>query len=203
MGVHKKDREFEEFAKGHVRKSTCIMLVVFSLMIGAFIGNVATSLMFQQKQAAAPHATGTQGSPSVDPKQSRLEAAVAANPDDAHAWSALGHYYFDHQMPKRAIAAYQKSLNLSPNHPGVWSDLGVMYRRTGQSRKAIEAFDSAAALDPKHITARFNKGIVLLYDLENKEAALAAWRSILAIDPEAKAPDGRPMKEVIREAESK
>jgi len=204
MGTHKKERESERFAKQHVRKSTCAMLMISALIIGAFVGNVVSSLMYQQKQATMSRPMGQPGSTaSVDSKQSKLEAAVAANPEDPHAWSDLGHYYFDHNMPERAVAAYEKSLSIAPNHPGIWSDLGVMYRRTGQFKKALDAFEHAAALDPKHITARFNKGIVLLYDLKKKDEALTAWRSILNIDPDAKAPDGRPMTEVIREVETK
>ncbi|WP_147819770.1 tetratricopeptide repeat protein [Salidesulfovibrio onnuriiensis] len=200
MGVH--EREFDEFKRHHVRRSTCIMLMILALMAGAFIGNVVTSLMFEQRQHAV--STGMPaGSPQTAPELATLEAAATSHPDDPHAWSALGNYYFDHDMPSRAVEAYEKSLALGPNHPGVWSDLGVMYRRTGRFEKAVEAFDQATALDPKLTVARFNKGIVLLHDLDKKEEALAVWRAILAMDPAATAPDGRSLDEVIREAEAK
>lgn len=203
MGIHKKERQFEEFARQHVKKSTCIMLVIFALMIGAFAGNVVTSLMFEQKRGASATTGPSMPATGVNSQQAQLEAAAAAAPEDPHAWSDLGNYYFDHDMPSRAIAAYEKSLALGPDHANVWSDLGVMYRRTGQFEKAIEAFERASAVDPKHITARFNKGVVLLHDLKQKDKALAAWQEILHIDPEAKAPNGQPVADLINETRSK
>jgi peroxiredoxin len=47
-----------------------------------------------------------------------------------------------------------------------------MYRRSGQPRKAIENFNKAIAVNPKHETAQFNKGIVLMHDLGDRDGAI-------------------------------
>lgn len=202
MGAYKKQREFQEFAQKHVRKSTCVVLVIFALMAGAFVGNTVTMLTMTAsgggQSAAKPETVGQ----NIDAEQAKLEAATISDPDNPLAWARLGHYYFDHDMPGRAVPAYEKSLELDPEDADIWSDLGVMYRRTGAYEKAVAAFDRATVINPEHRTARFNKGIVLMHDLNDTEGALASWRALIKVAPNAKTPNGRPVADLIREVES-
>ena len=73
-----------------------------------------------------------------------------------------------------------------------------MYRRAGQPKEAIEAFEKAARIDPKHEIARFNKGIVLLHDLNDREGALKTWEQLVDINPAAMTPGGKPLAEMIK-----
>jgi tetratricopeptide (TPR) repeat protein len=73
-----------------------------------------------------------------------------------------------------------------------------MYRRNGQPLKAIESFDKAMAIVPNHEQSRFNKGIVLRYDLNDREGAIRAWEELLKINPGAIAPNGQPLSEAIK-----
>ncbi len=126
-----------------------------------------------------------------------LEAEVTANPENYNAWTQLGHLYFDTDQPKKAIGAYTKSLALHSGDANIWTDLGVMYRRSGEPDKAIEAFDKAASMDATHQASRFNKGIVLYYDLGKKKEAIAAWQSVLALNPNYQTANGTPLKDFI------
>jgi cytochrome c-type biogenesis protein CcmH/NrfG len=127
-----------------------------------------------------------------------LEQEVAINPTNVEAWTKLGHVYFDTNNFAKAIRAYEKSLELSPGNPNVLTDLGVMYRRSGQPDKAIASFDQAMAIAPNHEQSRFNKGIVLRYDMNDSEGAVKAWEDLLRINPSAVAPNGQPISEVIK-----
>jgi tetratricopeptide (TPR) repeat protein len=62
-------------------------------------------------------------------------------------------------------------------NPNVITDLGIMYRKVGQFQKAIETFNRAITIDPQAKQARFNKGIVQLYDLGDKSQPLAVGRN--------------------------
>ncbi len=73
-----------------------------------------------------------------------------------------------------------------------------MYRRTGQPQKALDAFDRAMTIAPGHEQSRFNKGIVLRYDLNDREGAIKAWEELLKINPNAMAPNGIPLTEAIK-----
>jgi cytochrome c-type biogenesis protein CcmH/NrfG len=126
-----------------------------------------------------------------------LEAEVTANPGDYQAWTRLGNLYYDTQQPAKAIGAYTKSLELHKGDANILTDLGVMYRLTDQPQKAIEYFDRAMREDPAHQPSRYNKGIVLMYDLEDPQGAIAAWEDLLRIDPQAKAGNGESIRALI------
>jgi cytochrome c-type biogenesis protein CcmH/NrfG len=132
------------------------------------------------------------------PDLEAFEAMVAAQPESAEAWMHLGNAYFDADRHEDAIRAYEKSLKIDPSDANVWTDLGVMYRRAGRPLDAVEAFDRAIEADPAHEASRFNKGIVLLHDLEDPSGAVAAWEALLRINPTATTADGRPVSDIVK-----
>lgn len=131
----------------------------------------------------------------------RLEQALREQPDDAARWTELGNAYFDEKEHGKAIEAYGRSLALRPNNPNVLTDLGIMYRETGQYERALKCFDQAMRLEPAHEYARFNKGIVLLFDLHRHAEAKAVWQELLRLNPRAVAPDGTRLDELIRQCD--
>ena len=203
MGIHKRQREQEAASGGMVKTSSCVALVVAALLVGAFIGNAVTMLYVGQRQASAPVATTSAvPAPVVDQESlARLEQAAADNPTNVDVWINLGNFCFDNSMPERAVQAYEHALELSPMRADVWSDLGVMYRQTTRFHKAIDAFEQAARIDTEHTTSRYNMGIVYYYDLNDRDSALRVWKGLLAENPDAKTPDGRPLADLIRSIE--
>lgn len=170
-----------------------------------FIAGFLCGIAFTVIKDDSPGAENTEGSNQAVQQQDsqsqqailNLEAEVTSNPDNHQAWVRLGHLYFDTNQPKKAIGAYTKSLELHPGDANILTDLGVMYRRDQQPEKAVELFNQAIAKDPTHIPSRFNKGIVLLYDLKKTEEAVASWESILRINPSASTANGEPMQQFI------
>jgi tetratricopeptide (TPR) repeat protein len=74
-----------------------------------------------------------------------------------------------------------------------------MYRSIGQSKKAIEYFDRAIALDPTHQPSRLNKGIVLMYDLQEPDRAIAVWEELLRMDPNAVTASGDSVSDFVEQ----
>ena len=188
-----------------VKKETMFIVALITLVIG-FLGGVFYSAMqsgpAERVQTTSAPPQQSQQQSGLTNEQARnilsLEQEVAANPTNVDAWTQLGHVYFDTNNPPKAIRAYEKSLELRPNDPNVLTDLGVMYRRNGQPEKALETFDKAMSVDPSHEQARFNKGIVLRYDMNDREGAIKAWEELLKINPNALAPNGQPVSEAIK-----
>lgn len=187
-----------------VKKETLYLVAVACLLIG-FLGGIVFSV-FKSPAPATQNGSAPQqgaGQAQLTPEQMtamlNLEREVAANPNNGEAWTQLGHLYFDSAQPQKAINAYTRALAINPNDPNVLTDLGVMYRSNSEPKKAIESFDKALALDPKHETARFNKGVVLLYDLKDKEGAIKSWEELVAINPLAAGPNGQSVKEILAE----
>jgi len=186
--------------KDFVKKQTLMICVVVSLFIGFVGGTIYSSFKLTadkqvgQQSIAVPNNNPEAGqqdnSAEVSAKILQVEQYLKQNPKDAEAWKQLGNLFFDSNQEKNAIDAYNKSLAIEPGKIGVITDLGVMYRRNGQPKKAVEAFDKAISIDPSFETARFNKGIVLLHDLNDIEGGIKAWEQILEINPMAMAPNG-------------
>jgi cytochrome c-type biogenesis protein CcmH/NrfG len=193
-----------------VKKETMWMVASVALVVG-FLGGVVFGVYKSGTGTSVPESMLSQ--PAVKEQGVSVESAAQIfelekmtkeNPDDVAAWTNLGNLYFDTGSHQKAITAYKKSLALNPNNANVMTDLGVMYRRSGQSKKAIESFDKAAKIDPKHETALFNKGIVLMHDLNDLDAAIQAWEDLVKRNPAALSPTGQPVKDLVeRMKESK
>ena len=193
-----------------VKKNTMLLASFICLAVG-FLGGVVFSAYksgsgvpvpaSMPQQSQQPQQQAAQEETITEDQAKRilaLEKEVAANPDNADAWTQLGNLYFDTNNFESAIRSYKKSLALKPNNANVQTDLGVMYRRAGQPQEAIKAFEKAVRIDPKHEIARFNTGIVFLHDLNDREGALKAWQDLVDINPAAMTPGGKPLAEMIK-----
>ncbi|WP_027361846.1 tetratricopeptide repeat protein [Halodesulfovibrio aestuarii] len=207
MTKREAERLRQEFEKGvYVKKSTTIMCIVFALFLGVFLGNLLTVIYtavpspakqtakVQQAQPLQSQISQDQASRIID-----LERQTRNEPTNALAWQQLGNAYYDTNHPESAIAAYSRSLELDSSHADIWTDLGTMYRQTGQYQKAIESYNQALQRNPTHPNALFNKGIVYLHDLKQRDKGIAAWEELLASNPFAQTPQGKPLKEFIDE----
>lgn len=187
--------------KGYIKTENMILLVLLAVAVG-FIGGVAFSVYRSASQL--PATADSQNTTMPLPAESRevLQALLEqtqTDPNNPTAWSQLGHHYFDTGQPQLAIEAYEKSLKLDPDRPDVWTDLGVMYRRNENPQKAIEMFNRALKLNPSHEIAMFNKGVVLMHDLQDSKGALESWEKLVLINPEAKTPSGQPVREILEQ----
>lgn len=180
----------------YVTRQTLMTAIVLSLMVGFFGGLVFG--LYKTRSGLPP---SQMAESTADEGRARmleaLEAKVRQNPNDVASWIQLGHLNFDRNAVPEAIEAYEKALALAPDNAPVHTDLGVMYRRAKRPEDAVREFDRAIALDPKLETSRFNKGVVLLHDLNDREGAIQAWEELLKINPLAMAPDGRSVDELV------
>ena len=191
-----KDRKI---VKGYLKTENAILLIVVGLAVG-FVGGVLFSV--HRSAGRLPAAENAASAPLTQQQADTLAALIKQTeekPDSVSAWTQLGHMYFDTGQPAKAIEAYEKSLALDDKRPDVWTDLGVMYRRNDQPRKAVECFDRALSLDSTHEVAMFNKGVVLMHDLQDPAGALAVWEKLVALNPKAKTPGGQSVAELVAE----
>ena len=61
----------------------------------------------------------------------------------------------------------------------------------------MDAFKKAADIDPRHEQSRFNQGIVLMHDLDDRQGAIEAWEALLKVNPSAKTSNGQPVKQLV------
>lgn len=201
---------------------TAILAMILTFVLGCVVGSVAPQWLQQHNMlppgmaggmtAGMQNAAPAPQKPAPAPQQAAqedhaheqhviqdLEKQIASDPANRELFVKLGNACFDAHQHERAIQAYERALELSPDDPDVLTDLGIMYRETKAFEKALESFRKAQALNPKHSQSAFNEGIVLLYDLQRKDEALACWQRILADNPSAMAPNGRPLADLVKE----
>ncbi|MBA3010083.1 MAG: tetratricopeptide repeat protein [Proteobacteria bacterium] len=164
----------------YITKQKALFIGLIGVFIGFVFGVWYTTYKLDRNSSA-----DTQTPQSIDytKKIKNLLAQIANSPNDVSTWTQLGHAYYDTEQFAKAIDVYIKSLSLKPDNPDVLTDLGIMYRRSNQPDMAIESFDKAIRIDPKHESSRFNKGIVLMNDLKEREKALETWEKLLEINP--------------------
>lgn len=197
-----------------VHKQTLYIAILVSITFGFMIGAVYTSFKLAGDGAGRAGPRGAQKNNSEQNGSSqaevdagaqilKLEAFLKENPDDADAWTQMGNIFFDSNRFADAIYAYEKSLALAPANPNVLTDLGVMYRRSNAPEKAIAAFDKAIAAQSDFETARFNKGVVLMHDLNDLPGAIKAWEALVEVNPTAHAPNGELVSTLIQGLKNK
>jgi len=194
--------------KGYVNKETLLIVAAIALIAGFLAGVLLTVYKScsdvpshgyaphqqQQPQDSEQHAV----SGELAEKIFELEKKLSQNPSDFDQWVQLGNLYFDTNNHDKAIMAYNKYLEQHPGQADVLTDLGIMYRRSGKYIEAIAAFDKAISSDHDHEIARFNKGIVLMHDLNDIEGAIKEWEKLIEINPDAMSPGGKSVGELIK-----
>ncbi len=179
-------------AKG-VSRTIWAVSVLFALLVGVYIGNLATVSMLDRSRPAAEGVA-----PEIQQEIAKWQKETERNPRNVDAWNNLAFLYHDTHQHELAIRAYEESLKLAPGVPDILVDLGVMYRAVGQPQKAIACFDQALQKNPAHQIGLLNKGVVLMYDLKDTAGAKAAWQALLRVNPKAAMPDGTPVSTLVQ-----
>lgn len=189
-----------------VSMTTCVAGMFLTLVLGVYLGTLMPGVTNTIRDHTGEPVQSTfekTAEKTVDPDLAAmitaLEKKSQENPDSATEWINLGNVYFDANKPKKAIHAYEHALKLAPNNADTLTDLGIMYREIGDFEGAIECFHKANAVNPQHENALYNEGVVYSQDLKQKDRAIKAWRRLLELNPQAKAPNGLPVARMIQE----
>jgi len=125
--------------------------------------------------------------------------ALELQPGNVDTLVRLGNAYFDSGAYEAAITTYTEALTIDPRNADVFTDLGVAYRRIKRPEKALSVFRKATDIDSTHASSRYNQGVVLFHDLNDKEGAIKAWQAFLQIEPRGdRAKKVRQMLDVLK-----
>lgn len=119
---------------------------------------------------------------SIDGLIARVEAHLAANPDDGQGWAVLGPVYLRVGRANDAAAAFSNAIRLSGATAALQAGLGeALTAMAGGivTADARAAFAAAAALDPQGLRPRFYLALALTQE-GRRDEAIAAWRALLA-----------------------
>jgi tetratricopeptide (TPR) repeat protein len=77
---------------------------------------------------------------------SSWQALVAAQPQNAMGYFALGNAYYALDKPEKAAQAFKRATAADDTLGVAWLNLGLLYKSQEKSDKAREALEKAAAL---------------------------------------------------------
>ncbi|WP_157959616.1 c-type cytochrome biogenesis protein CcmI [Devosia submarina] len=113
----------------------------------------------------------------------RIEAALAANPDDLQGWSVIAPAYVELGRLEDAIRAYRRVLELGEPTAAVQTSLAevlLLQANGAGSPEAMDLLEAAAQSDPNHVLSR----LYLASELTRQERypeAVDAWNAAIAL----------------------
>src|SRR5262249_39337894 len=84
-----------------------------------------------------------------------LEDVQRRDPALPHTWFNLGLHYKQSNDRDRALAQFERLVQLAPSEPIARYQLGTIYRALGRGPEAIAEFERASKLDPQLAAAHF------------------------------------------------
>lgn len=95
---------------------------------------------------------------------------------------ALAHGYYDEDLTEKAIAGYQKAIQLNPNNADWHYGLGILYAAQQRFDQAIHQYEEAIRIKPNHYDAHNNLGQV--YEAQGKlDEAIGQLQEAIRIKP--------------------
>jgi len=116
-----------------------------------------------------------------------LAQAKQLDPRNPGIWFAQGSLALRESKPNEAIDLLEQGLKLDGKNAGAYFDIGNAHIQLAQEAAALVAFEKAAALRRDFWEAINNQGLVLFDQGKTKEA-IARWRQVLKLNPDAAEP---------------
>jgi cytochrome c-type biogenesis protein CcmH/NrfG len=194
---HTMSNETNNSSQGLGLTTSSYVIAAVCLVLGVFIGYLVRG--GSPQQPASPPVTAESAQPTgmtaaqqptpermkhmADKQAEPLLASLKQNPTDADLLYKIGNIYYDTRQFPEAVNYYEQSLKLKSGATDVRTDMGTAYYFMGQPDRAISEFDLVLKQDPKHANALFNEGMVKWEGKGDINGAVAAWKKLLATNP--------------------
>jgi hypothetical protein len=110
-------------------------------------------------------------------------SAVAAYPQSARAWHALGKAHLERGENQQGRQAFDQALAIFPNYYEVYNDLGAYHLERGEYQRALGNLEAALRIDRKHPPTWLNLGLAF-YHLQRHTEARQAFAQALRLSPD-------------------
>jgi Tfp pilus assembly protein PilF len=130
-----------------------------------------TPSLEQMKQMADRRAAPVLEKLKSDPNNAALLIAVADIYKATHQFSSAAEYY-------------RQSLEIDPKNVGVRTDMASCLYYTGDVDGALAQLNKSLTYDPKHAGTLMNIGVIRWKGKNDVPGAIAAWKKLLALNPD-------------------
>ena len=103
-------------------------------------------------------------------------------PHHYQALTKLGACYLALDRPERAEGPINEALRLAPDYADAWHQRGMLYSAWEKHEAALSDFEAAIRADGSNINARL-QAAAIYHAMNNVDQAMAAWRGVLALEP--------------------
>jgi tetratricopeptide (TPR) repeat protein len=110
------------------------------------------------------------------------QQALAANPEEADVYNALGIIYGRLGQYDEAVAAFEEAIRLEPEHNWAHNNLGSTYISMEQFDESVVELTEAVRITPDNAKAHYNLGLAYAKS-EQYEQAIPAYQEALRYDP--------------------
>ena len=114
--------------------------------------------------------------------QKEFERAVAAYPEHAPAWSALGEVLVEQSQPKPARQAFEQAVGSDPKFAPAWAQLARLAADEGRMPDALAAAERALQLDATGFPGVYVSQAMADLALEHLDAAQKSARRAVELD---------------------
>ena len=112
-----------------------------------------------------------------------LSEVIDLAPHHYHALTQIAACHIAMGRPEKAEGPLNEALRLEPNHTEAWHQRGLVYLDWGREDAALADFEAAIRCDGEHLDARLHVAAIH-HEAARFVEASAAWRGVLAIDPD-------------------
>jgi tetratricopeptide (TPR) repeat protein len=120
----------------------------------------------------------------LDQAQQIYRQVVAAQPDNADAWSLLGAVCINLNRLDEAAEHLAEALRLNPDHFAAHDNLGVLLARQKRYAEAIASFRRALLVNPRQPVTQLNLANALVRNGQVGEA-IGAFKMVVALAPDS------------------
>lgn len=126
------------------------------------------------------------------------QSVTLSGSKDVKKWLRVANLYDDGQAYSKAIAAYEKVLELDSKLTDARVDLAICLLNAGEMRRAVQQMKQAVTDNPSHQKANLNMGI-LNAQIGQTDEAKKYWQAALALNPNSDA--GKKAKDLLGESQ--
>ena len=157
-------------------------------LVSAETGECPGSIVFEKSEDQHAEETVSRGQNDLkqedyDTAIAEFNAAIAADPEYAPAYSGLGQAHYAKKQYDPSIADFSRAIRLSPSSSVYWNLRGNSYYSKGDYPKAIADYSDAILLDNSDPSYYGNRGYAYFY-LKQLESALRDFNESLRLNPQ-------------------
>ncbi len=115
----------------------------------------------------------------------QLMTAIRSKPDDGQLRLSLARIRMGQAKYRAALTQFQQAARIDPTNPEPFAYSGWLIRLQGFPDQGLTLVDKALEVRPDYPDARFFKGLILLRDRRDPDAAIGEFRQYLVLAPDA------------------